>query len=112
MKIYHNPRCSKSRAGLQFLNDKKMEVEVVDYLKNPLSVEELTKLFEKLGKAPFEMIRQHEELFKKNYKGKNFSDNEWIQIIAENPKLLHRPIVEKEGKAIWGQPVEEIGKLL
>lgn len=112
MKIYHNPRCSKSRAGLQYLNDKKIEVEIVDYLKNPLSAEELKKLFAKLGKKPFEMIRQHEDLFKEKYKGKTFSDDEWIKIIAENPRLLHRPIVEEGGKAIWGQPASEIDKLL
>ena len=65
MKIYHNPRCSKSRAGLKHLQDKGLEVEIIDYLKNPISENELTELFNKLGKSPEEMIRKHEDLYKK-----------------------------------------------
>lgn len=112
MKIYHNPRCSKSRAGLEHLQTKGVETEIIDYLKNPLTVKELTELFKKLGKSPEEMIRKHEDLYKKEYKDKKFSDEEWIKIIAENPKLLHRPIIVKGNTAVWGQPVEEIDKLM
>jgi arsenate reductase (glutaredoxin) len=112
MKIYHNPRCSKSRAGLQHLQEKGVDTEIIDYLKNPLSVNELKDLFKKLGKSPKEMIRTHEDLYKKEYKGKEFSDDEWIKLIAENPKLLHRPIIVKGNKAVWGQPVDEIDKLI
>lgn len=112
MKIYHNPRCSKSRAGLKFLQDKNVDVEIIDYMKNPLTEEDLTSLFKKLGKSPEEMIRKHEDLYKKEYKGKTFSDEEWIKIIVENPRLLHRPIIVKGEKAVWGQPVDDIQKLL
>lgn len=112
MKIYHNPRCRKSRAGLQHLQENGVEAEIVDYLKNPLTVDELKGLFQKLGKKPFEMVRTQEEVYKKELKGKEFSDEEWIKIISENPKLLQRPIVVKGEKAVWGQPVEEIDKLL
>jgi arsenate reductase-like glutaredoxin family protein len=73
---------------------------------------ELKDLFKKLGKSPKEMIRTHEDLYKKEYKGKEFSDDEWIKLIAENPKLLHRPIIVKGNKAVWGQPVDEIDKLI
>jgi arsenate reductase (glutaredoxin) len=112
MKIYHNPRCKKSRGGLQYLQDKGIDAEIVDYIKNPISVDELTEILKKLGKSPEEMIRKQEDLFKKEYKSKSLSDNEWIKVIAENPKLLQRPIVVKGDKAVWAQPPEEIDKLL
>lgn len=112
MKIYHNPRCSKSRAGLNHLEEKGVKFVIVDYLKEPLSVEELSAIFEKLNKKPSEMVRQHEELYKKEYKGKDISEEEWIKIFAENPRLLHRPIFEAGDKAVWGQPVDNIDTLL
>jgi arsenate reductase (glutaredoxin) len=111
MKIYHNTRCKKSRAGLQYLQDKTSDFEIIEYLKNELSVAELTDIFKKLGKKPEEMIRKQEKVFKDNYKGKTFSDTEWIKIITENPKLLNRPIIVKGEKAVWGDPPENIDKL-
>ena len=111
MKIYHNTRCKKSRAGLQYLQEKTSDFEIVEYLKNELSVAELTDIFKKLGKKPEEMIRKQEQVFKEKFKGKNFSDAEWIKIIAENPKLLNRPIVVKGEKAVWGDPPENLDEL-
>lgn len=111
-KIYHNTRCSKSRAGLQYLKEKLIDVEIVEYLKNPLTKEELSKLLQKLGKSAFEMVRTHEELYKKQYKTKELTNEEWINILVENPKLLKRPIVEKDEKAVWAVPTEEIETLL
>ncbi|MEN8122370.1 MAG: arsenate reductase (glutaredoxin) [Bacteroidota bacterium] len=111
MKIYHNTRCKKSRAGLQYLQEKTSDFEIIEYLKNELSVAELTDIFKKLGKKPEEMIRKQEQVFKEKFKGKNFSDAEWIKIIAENPKLLNRPIVVKGEKAVWGDPPENIENL-
>ena len=111
MKIYHNTRCKKSRAGLQYLQEKTSDFEIVEYLKNELSVTELTDIFKKLNKKPEEMIRKQEKVFKENYKGKSFSDTEWIKIIAENPKLLNRPIIVKGEKAVWGDPPENIDQL-
>jgi len=107
-KIYHNTRCKKSRAGLQYLQDKGLEVEIIEYLKNPLSLVELSQLFAKLDRKPSEMIRKQEAIFKSNFKGKTFTEDEWIRIIAENPKLLNRPIIERGNKAVWGDPVENI----
>ena len=111
-KIYHNTRCKKSRAGLQYLQDKGLEVEIIEYLKNPLSLVELSQLFAKLDRKPSEMIRKQEAIFKSNFKGKTFTEDEWIRIIAENPKLLNRPIIERGNKAVWGDPVENIEELI
>jgi arsenate reductase len=109
--IYHNPRCSKSRKGLDYLKNKTSEVEVVEYLKEPFNQESFKKVLMKLNKKPFDMVRTQEEVFKKEFKGKNFTDEEWIKIMVENPKLINRPIVVKENKAVWGNPVEEIDAL-
>lgn len=111
-KIYHNTRCKKSRAGLQYLQDKGVEIEIIEYLKNPLSIVELSQLFAKLDRKPSEMIRKQEAIFKSNFKGKTFTEDEWIRIIAENPKLLNRPIIERGNKAVWGDPVENIDAIL
>lgn len=111
MKIYHNPRCKKSRAGLQYLQEKGVEPEIIQYLKNPLTVDELKGLLKMLGKKPLEMIRTQEDLYKKEFKGKEFCDDEWIKIISENPKLLQRPIIVKKDKAVWGDPVDKIDVL-
>ena len=109
--IYHNPRCKKSRAGLQYLQTKTDDIQIVEYLKNPLSEEELKKLLMLLNKKPQEMIRTQEAVYKQNFKGKNFTDDEWVKIMVENPKLIKRPIVVKGNKAVWGDPAEEIDKL-
>ena len=111
-KIYHNTRCKKSRTGLQYLQDKGLEVEIIEYLKNPLTVEELIDLFAKLGRKPSEMIRKQEAIFKSDFKGKSFTEDEWIRIIAENPKLLNRPIIVRGNKAVWGDPVDNIEGVL
>ncbi len=112
LKIYHNPRCSKSRTGLQYLNEKKLNVDVVEYLKDPLKYDDLKKLLVKLHIKPHELVRTQEELYKKEYKGKNFTDDEWIKIIAENPSLMKRPLIEREHGAVWGDTVESIENFL
>lgn len=112
LKIYHNPRCSKSRAGLKFIVDNSLQYEIVEYLKEELSANELKELISKTGLKPSELVRTHEEYFKKNLKGKEFSDDEWVNILADNPKLLHRPIVVNGKKAVWAQPPESINNIL
>lgn len=110
--IYHNPRCRKSRAGLEYLKSKTDEIEIVEYLKEPLTQKQWTEVFEKLDLKPSEMLRKQEEAYKKELKGKDFSEKEWIEIFTENPKLIQRPIIVKGNQAIWGNPPENIDKLL
>ncbi len=110
--IYHNPKCRKSRAGLQYLQDKGLEYTVVEYLKKPFTREQFKDLLMKLNMKPDEIVRTHEDDFKAKLKGKTFTDEEWITILLENPKLIQRPIVVKNHKAVLGQPVDEIDRLL
>ena len=106
--IYHNPRCKKSRAGLQYVQERTKNLEVIKYLKTLLTEKDLEILLMKLNKKPFDMVRTQEAVYKSDYKGKNFNDHEWIKIMVENPKLIKRPIVVKENKAVWGDPAEEL----
>jgi arsenate reductase len=112
IKIYHNPQCKKSRAGLNYLQEKGHPFEVVEYLRKPLTEKEFEKLLIKLNKKPIEVIRTQEEYYRKNLKGKKFNDHEWVWIILEHPRLLQRPIVEGQYKAVIGDPVENIDVLL
>lgn len=111
--IYHNTRCRKSRGGLQYLVSKGIEPQIVEYLKDePFTFESLKEIISKLGVKPEEMIRKQEADYKQNYKGKSFSDDEWIKIMVENPKLIRRPIIEKGDKAVLGDIVEQIEEIL
>ena len=112
LKIYHNSRCKKSREGLQYLEASGKEFEIIEYLKNGLSVEELKEILLKLNKKPADIVRTQEDYYKKNLKGKEFTEEEWIQIISENPKLLQRPIVVDRHKAVLAQPANELDCLL
>jgi len=108
IKIYHNSQCRRSRAGLEYLKGKGVEFEVVEYMKNPITEEQLKKLLVKLNLKPEEMVRTKEVYFQKHLKGKKFNEHEWIKIIVQNPRLLKRPIVEAQYKAVWGNPLENI----
>ena len=108
MKIYHNPKCSKSRQTLAIVQDKIAAFEIIEYLKNPLSTEEITVLLSQLNIKPIELVRKQEKIWKENYKGKELTDTKIIKIMAENPKLIERPIVVKNNKAIIGRPPENV----
>lgn len=109
--IYHNPKCRKSREGLEYLKSKGQEYTVVEYLKNPMTKEVLEDILIKLNKPAKELVRTQEDVFKEKFRGKNFTNEEWIKILLENPKLIQRPVIVKDYKAILGLPVEEIDKL-
>jgi arsenate reductase len=108
IRFYHNPRCKKSREGLKYLQGKGVSFQVIEYLKNPLTVKEIEKLLVKLNLAPEELVRTQEDYYRKNLRGRRFTDHEWIRILAENPHLIRRPVVERDYKAVIGDPVEHI----
>ncbi len=112
MKIFHNPRCSKSRNTLAILEEKGANHEIVLYLKTPPTKDELQSLLKKLEMRPFDLIRKGEQIYKENYKGKDFTDEEWIGILLKHPKLIERPIVVKDNKAVIGRPPEKVLELL
>ncbi len=112
MKIYHNPRCSKSREGLKYLEEKGFEIEIVDYMKNGITAAEIKEFLTKSGLKVTDIIRTNEDIYKTNFKGKEFSTEEWIQILVENPKLIQRPLVIKGSHAVLARPAEEILKLI
>jgi len=110
--IYHNSRCRKSRETLQILIDNNLEFKTVEYLKYPLSKTQIETLINKLGIDPMELVRKNEDVWKQKYKGKELSGSEIAQILSENPKLIERPIVELNDKAIIGRPPENVLKII
>ncbi len=112
IKIYHNPRCSKSRQGLALLESSGKEIEVIKYLETVPSFEELTEIINILNIAPMQLIRKTEKIWKENYKGKVLSDHEIIKAMIENPKLIERPIVVNKNKAVIGRPLENISTII
>jgi arsenate reductase (glutaredoxin) len=112
LKIYHNPRCAKSREGLKYLTDRNLKFEMVQYLENPLHEEDLKRILMKLNLKPAQVIRTQEELYRKELKGRTFTDEEWISIILENPRLLQRPIVEGKYRAVVAIPAKMIEGLV
>lgn len=112
MKIYHNPRCSKSREGLKYLEERGFEIEVIDYMKNGITPREIKEFLTKSGLKVTDIIRTTEELYKEQFKGKEFTTEEWIDILVKNPKLIQRPLVIKGTHAVLARPAEEIQKLI
>lgn len=112
MKIYHNPRCAKSRQTLALLQGNGVEPEIILYLNTVPSFKELKCLIEKLGISPIQLIRKGELVWKENFKGKDLSDDEIIQAMITYPKLIERPIVVKDQKAVLGRPPENVLELV
>ena len=112
IKIYHNPRCSKSRQGLEILEKSGRKFDVVKYLEEVLTEKELSEIIKLLNISPINLVRKNEKIWKENYKGKEISDKEIIKIMIENPKLIERPIVINNTKAIIGRPPEDILKII
>ena len=104
MKIYHNPRCRKSREGLAILQDAKIEPEIIDYIKNPISFEELADILRKLDIPAIDLVRKNEAIWKEQFKGKTLSDKDIIRAMVKYPKLIERPIIINEKKAVIGRP--------
>lgn len=110
--IYHNPRCRKSRETLQLVKDQGEDPQIVLYLEQIPSEETLKELIGQLGIEPIKLIRTQESIWKENFKGKDLSDDQLITAMHQNPKLIERPIVVKDGKAALGRPPENVLKIL
>ncbi|MAZ55501.1 MAG: arsenate reductase (glutaredoxin) [Flavobacteriales bacterium] len=104
MKIYHNPRCRKSRETLSIIKSHHYEVEIIEYLKNPINKSELKNLISMLNISPFDLIRKEDKLFKQKYKHKNLTEEECLDLLCMHPLLIQRPIVVKDNSAILGRP--------
>lgn len=112
IQIYHNNRCSKSRCALAVLEESGQEFEVVSYLQDTPTAKELAAIIKKLGIKAHELIRKTETVYIERYKGKDLSDEEWIQAMVENPILIERPIVISGDKAVIARPTEKIQEIL
>jgi arsenate reductase (glutaredoxin) len=112
MKIYHNPRCSKSRQCLAIILDNGADVEITEYLKDPLSFSELKETINILGVPALDIVRKGEADYKENFKGKDLAEDDWIQAMIDYPKLMERPIVINGNQAIVARPPEDVIKLL
>ena len=112
IQMLHNPRCTKSRQALAILTESGENPEIIEYLKNPLTIEELQDIITKLKIKPEELVRKKEPLFIENYKGKTFTDKQWIKILSDNPVLIERPILIKGNKAVIGREESKIRELL
>jgi arsenate reductase (glutaredoxin) len=110
--IYHNNRCSKSREALNLLQTNAQAVKVINYLETPPNVQELRELLSKLNLGPEDIIRKGEKLYKEVYQGKHLTQDEWLQVLADNPILIERPIIVNGDKAVLGRPPENVLTIL
>jgi arsenate reductase len=111
-KLLHNPRCRKSREGLEFLKGKKIEFETILYLADQLNEKQIEEIIDKSELNPIDLIRKQEKVWKELFKNKLLSKNQIIQAIFEHPKLMQRPVFISENKAIIANPPEESLKIL
>ncbi|MGY5355958.1 arsenate reductase (glutaredoxin) [Wenyingzhuangia sp. IMCC45467] len=112
IKIYHNPRCTKSRQGVAFLEEKKVDFDVIKYLDETFTFETLSEVIAELGISPIALVRKNEAVWKTDFKGKELSNQEIIQAMVDFPKLIERPIVSNKGKAVVARPTEKIEEVL
>ena len=111
--IYHNPRCSKSRQALELLDSRDVEADIVEYLKTPPDVGQLTEILDLLGMEPRDLMRSNEPEYKDNkLDDPKLSREQLIQAMVDYPRLIQRPIVLGNGKAALGRPPEKILEIL
>jgi arsenate reductase len=112
IKILHNSRCSKSRCGLELLEQSGKPFEIVKYLEDTLSAKELKDLTKLLGIKPIDLVRKNEAIWKTEFKDKALTDDQIIEAMVKNPKLIERPIVINGNKAVIGRPTEKISEII
>ncbi len=108
IKVLHNNTCSKSRAILEHLDENNVPFEIIDFMETPLTELELKTLLKKLNTDVQGLIRKNDRIYQERYMGKNFSEDEWIKILVENPALIQRPILIKGSVAMVGRPIENV----
>lgn len=111
-RIYHNPRCSKSRATLALLEENGVEPEIVEYLKTPLTKAQLRALLEKLDMRAADLIRKNEKEWRESGLDASASEDELLDLMVRHPILIERPIVEVDGRARLGRPPERVLEIL
>jgi len=112
IKIYHNPRCSKSRHGLALLEASGKKFETVLYLTDNLTTKQLKEIIKLLDINPIDLVRKNETIWKEEYKNVTLTDNELIKVMVKHPKLIERPIVTTKNKAVIGRPTEIINTII
>jgi len=108
VKVLHNGNCSKSNAVLEYLDENGIQFEIINIVEDPLSVLELKTVLKKLNQSVFHIIRKEEKLYLEKFASKNYSEEEWLKILSENPSLIQRPILIKGSVAMLGRPLENV----
>jgi arsenate reductase len=108
MKLYHNPRCSKSREGLAILRNANLDFEIVEYMKNPLTKEELSNIVKKLNIAPIDLVRKNESIWKENFRGQKLDNEQVLDAMVQYPKLIERPIFINGNLGVIGRPPQPL----
>lgn len=108
LKVLHNNICSKSRAILEYLDENNVPFEIIDIVQNPLSNLELITLLKKLGKSASELCRKGDAQFKEKFGTLKLDEDQYLKILQENPTLIERPILIKDGIAMIGRPIENV----
>ncbi|MEY8021977.1 arsenate reductase (glutaredoxin) [Muriicola sp. SD30] len=112
IKIYHNPRCRKSREGLAIIEESGKPFEIIKYLEDNLTRTELEEILKILDINASELVRKQEAIWKSNFKGKDLTEKMIVNALLDHPKLIERPVVIYEGKGVIGRPPENISELL
>ena len=110
--IWHNPECSKSRAAMEILEKNNCKTEIVKYLEVTPDTAQIKTILKMLGITPRELMRQKEDIYKEMKLKEETDENKLITAMAQNPKLIERPIIIKDGHAIIGRPTERIAEFL
>ena len=111
LKIYHNTRCSKSRKALALIKTKKINIEIIEYLKSPLTFTEVKILLSQLNIKPLDLIRTHESIWTENFINQKMKDDEIINLVVKYPVLMKRPIISNNKKAVIARKTENILEL-
>ncbi len=112
IQIFHNPRCQKSRDALKLIERSEEEIQVIHYLKDIPTKDELGKLIDCLGITPEKLVRKNEALWKENYRDRSLSGEEILNLMVKNPKLIERPILVKDNYAVLGRSEDKVREFM